>query len=550
MALAPCNRRFFAETTLQGKVVLTVHLPMKKFDVPHLSIARWALLVLLVTSVSAFAQTTIWTDATGDWFTAANWSAGVPDSSTTAQINNGGTAQIMASGAAANLVELGIATGDVGTLSVSGTGTLQGGGAIDIGENGSGTLNITKGGTVSDSDATVGTGSGSTGTALVDGPGSTWSHDGAITIGENAKATGTLTISNGGTMSTGGTGAGSIIGHNPTSSGTVNVTGAGSTWINSAALTLSDAGGVGILNIVDGGVVSSGDSILGTFSGGGTVTLNGTGSTWTITGDLSVGDVFGGHGTVSISQGSQISSTNGFIGDGSGSNGTVEVAGANATWNNSGNVYVGGNSTGAVGTGDLHLFNNGNVGAAAVTVWSTGRLTGKGFVQAALVTNHGTLTPDSIISITGDLTFDSAAIMSATVMPDAAGSVIVGGTAGLDGNLNVTLTGGPFIVGMQYTLLLATGGLNGTTFANISITAPAGVTAQVTYDTNDVLLTIESSGTPTPTPTASPTVTPTVSPTATPTPTATTTPSATPRQTPTPRFVPTPRPRPTPPPRP
>jgi T5SS/PEP-CTERM-associated repeat protein len=533
---------------------------MKKFDVahsfvarsPYRSVARWALIVLFVTSVSAFAQTTIWTDATGDWFTAANWSAGVPDSSTTAQINNGGTAQIMAAGAAASLVELGVAAGDMGTLSVSGVGTLLDGGALTVGENGTGTLNITKGGAVSDSDATVGSGSGSTGAALVDGPGSTWSHDGAIIIGDNANATGTLTISNGGTTSTGGTGAGSVIGHNPKSSGTVNVSGAGSTWINSAALALSDAGGVGILNILDGGVVSSGDSILGTFDGGGTVTLNGTGSTWTISGDLSVGDVFGGHGTVSISQGSQISSTNGFIGNGSSSNGTVEIAGANATWTNSGNVYVGGDASGAVGTGDLHLFNNGNVDAAGVTVWSTGRLTGKGFVQAALVTNHGTLTPDSIISISGDLTFDSAAIMSATVMPDAAGNVMVGGTAGLDGNLNVTLTGGPFIVGMQYTLLTASGGLNGTTFANVSITAPAGVTAQVTYDTNDIVLTILSSGTPTPTPSASPTVTPTVSPTVTPTPTATatTTPSATPRQTPTPRFVPTPRPRPTPPPRP
>src|SRR6266513_1634498 len=106
---------------------------MKKFDIAHLpvprspyrSLARWALLTLLATSVPAFAQTTVWTDATGDWFTATNWSAGVPDSSTTAQINNGGTAQRMASGAAANLVELGVVAGDVGTLSVSGTGILQ-----------------------------------------------------------------------------------------------------------------------------------------------------------------------------------------------------------------------------------------------------------------------------------------------------------------------------------------------------------------------------------------------------------------------------------------
>ena len=37
---------------------------------------------------------TIWNAQTGDWFQPANWSDGVPDSATDAQINNGGTAQI------------------------------------------------------------------------------------------------------------------------------------------------------------------------------------------------------------------------------------------------------------------------------------------------------------------------------------------------------------------------------------------------------------------------------------------------------------------------
>jgi T5SS/PEP-CTERM-associated repeat protein len=416
---------------------------------PYRSLARWALLALLVTSMPAFAQTTIWVDATGDWFTAANWSAGVPDSGTTAQINNGGTAQIMATDAAASEVDLGVAAGDVGTLSVSGGGTL---GPMNIGESGTGTLNIT-----------------------------------------------------------------------------------------------------------GGGVLSSGDSVLGTFSGSGTVTVNGRGSTWTISGDLSVGSGSGGIGMVTINEGGQVTSDNGFIGNGSASNGTVTVAGGNAAWNNSGNVYVGGDASGAVGTGELHLLNAATVRAASVTVWSTGFLTGNGFVEAG-VANDGTLAPNPIISITGDLSFDPAAIMSTTVMPAIADEVMVAGIAGLDGNLDVTLTGGPFIVGMQYTLLTATGGLNGTTFANVSITAPAGVTAQATYDTNDVFLTIESAPSPTPTPTGtvsptptattSPTPTPTVTISPTPTATATTTPSATPRQTPTPRIGPTPRPRPTPPPRP
>ena len=537
---------------------------MKKFDTTdlfaphsrHRSVVLWPLLALLVAAVPAFGQTTVWTDATGDWFAAGNWSAGVPDSSTTAQINNGGTAQIMSSGATASEVDLGVLAGDAGTLSIFDTGNLQDGGAMNIGQAGAGTLNITNGGSVSDASATVGASSGSIGVALIDGAGSTWSHDAGITVGGNAKGTGTITISGGGNMSSGGTGAGSTIGHNPTSSGTVNVTGAGSTWTNQASLTLSDAGGDAFLNVTSGGVVSNGDATLGAFSAHTFVTVDGTGSTWTISGDLSVGHLFGGVGTVSISQGGQVTNTNGFIADGSSSTGHVDVAGANSSWINSGNVFVGGNASGAVGTGDLHLVNNATVSAAAVTVWSTGLLTGKGFVEAAEVMNHGTLSSNLIMSISGDLTFDSTATMLSSVTPNTADIVMVTGTAALDGNLNVTLTGSPFIAGMQYTLLLANGGLNGTTFSNVSITAPAGVNAQVTYDTNDVFLVIKSGGTPTPTPTGtpSPTTTPsgTPSPTATPsgTPSPTATPSSTPRMTPTPRPALTPRPRPTPPPRP
>src|SRR2546423_7847702 len=129
------------------------------------------------------------------------------------------------------------------------------------------------------------------------------------------------------------------------------------------------------------------------------------------------------------------------------------------------------------------------------------------------------------MSMGGDLTFDSTATMLSSVTPDTADIVMVKGTAALDGTLNVTLTGGPFIVGMQYTVLLANGGLNGTTFSNVLITAPPGVEAHVTYDTNHVYLVIDSSGTPTPTPCGTASPTPTATATSTPTATATATPS-------------------------
>ena len=96
----------------------------------HGTIARWALFALLVASAPAFAQTTVWTDGTGNWFTPANWSAGVPNANTDALINNGGNAQITSSGAAAGEVEIGVGVQDSGTLSTSGSGDLQDGGLL------------------------------------------------------------------------------------------------------------------------------------------------------------------------------------------------------------------------------------------------------------------------------------------------------------------------------------------------------------------------------------------------------------------------------------
>src|SRR5581483_6127922 len=80
----------------------------------------------LLVALSAFVQSvgiaqTVWTDGSGDWFVGTNWSAGVPNSSTQAQINNGGTAQITTTGAAAASILLGWNdVSELGTLNISG----------------------------------------------------------------------------------------------------------------------------------------------------------------------------------------------------------------------------------------------------------------------------------------------------------------------------------------------------------------------------------------------------------------------------------------------
>lgn len=138
---------------------------------------------------------TVWIDGTGDWFNSSNWSAGVPNSSTIAQINNSGTAQISSGTAAASQVELGIAVGDVGTLSTSGSGSLQDEGTMYVGEQGTGTLSITAGASVSSYVFTLGQSPGSNGTAMVSGPGSTWTNLNFCFVGSDG--TGTLNMTNG-----------------------------------------------------------------------------------------------------------------------------------------------------------------------------------------------------------------------------------------------------------------------------------------------------------------------------------------------------------------
>src|SRR4051812_21733761 len=102
---------------MRNSLTLYSHLPWQNYR----TVTRWAVVAFLVVAAPVFGQNTVWTDGTGNWFNGSNWSAGVPNANTTALINNGGTAQIMSSGAAAGEVEIGVGAQDTGTLSTSGS---------------------------------------------------------------------------------------------------------------------------------------------------------------------------------------------------------------------------------------------------------------------------------------------------------------------------------------------------------------------------------------------------------------------------------------------
>jgi autotransporter-associated beta strand protein len=85
----------------------------------RLNLRLLATAALLLPATSALAQTTLWTGNTGSWFSAGNWSAGVPGPGSDAQVASG-TAQIAAS------------TGTIQSLTVWGSSTvdLQAGGTL------------------------------------------------------------------------------------------------------------------------------------------------------------------------------------------------------------------------------------------------------------------------------------------------------------------------------------------------------------------------------------------------------------------------------------
>src|SRR4029077_4297800 len=129
-------------------------------------------------SVSTYAQTN-WTGAfSNGWFNPGNWSAGVPNALTSANID----------------------TVTPNSTEVRGAGTTALN--LSVGVNGIGMLVIQNGGTLTDVLGAVGNLPGSLGAVTVSGTGSTWTNIGNVVVG--GLGTGTLIIQNGGTVNSGG----------------------------------------------------------------------------------------------------------------------------------------------------------------------------------------------------------------------------------------------------------------------------------------------------------------------------------------------------------
>jgi len=351
------------------------------------------LAALIAVSSSAQAQTS-WTGSVStDWFMAGNWSAGLPGPAQDVELNTVTTnpTVINVPGAAAQNLTIGVDS--VGQLAIMGGGTVTNGGFaligqvagsqgmvtvtgpgstwtsndyLSVGEGGTGHLTIANGGAVTAFEGSVGYAAGSQGTVIVTGPGSTWTNSNELWVGQSG--TGHLTIANGGAV----TAYQGYVGFDPGAQGTVTVTGPGSTWINSDALTVGGSGH-GQLTVADGGTVSSSDGLLGAFADSrGMATVTGPGSTWTNSTALLVG--LYGNGQLTVANGGAVSSFVGFLGYDTTAQGTAIVTGPGSRWTNNDFLVVG-----LAGTGQLTIADGGQVNAGgpvgiAMLPGSTGAL--------------------------------------------------------------------------------------------------------------------------------------------------------------------------------
>lgn len=279
--------------------------------------------------------------------------------------------------------------GSTGSVEVTGPGSIwNAGNRMFIGHEGDGSLKITDGGVVTTATmARVGAGTTATGYVEVSGAGSRWELGDLLDIATNGP--GTMIISDGGVVT-------SRYGQLNGSLGLVEVTGTGSRWDNIDSLNVGRyTGSDGTLNISNGGTVTNSVGYVGNMAGAtGRVNISGVGSSWLNSSLLMVGT--SGDGSVVVSDGGNLSSTGSYVGFISGSKGEVLVTGANSNWTNIGDIrfaeYGGNasltiNNSGTVQTDGLTIANDAtstgvlNIGSAAGYA-----ATSAGYINTPLIT--------------------------------------------------------------------------------------------------------------------------------------------------------------------
>jgi T5SS/PEP-CTERM-associated repeat protein/autotransporter-associated beta strand protein len=321
-----------------------------------------------------------WTGAvSSDWFTAGNWSGGVPtiaDPSVFVFIENNGVPNAPVVGSPGAFA-LNLIVGNV---------------------NGPGSLSVLNGGTLHTLTSSI---SGfSNGAAVVSGAGSAWITDGSFSVG--AVGTGTLSVANSGAVSSQGLfvgqfGAGSVIiggggtvtadsvtlaqrsgstgtlaigaasGQAAAAPGTLNApsvlfgTGTGTLVFNHTSSNYTFAptiSGPGSVRVEAGTTIFTAANSYsnGTSIAGGTLEVSGPNGGISSGNDVSVGTLAGSTGTFNVTNGGKVTDGNGLLGNVAGATGNATVTGAGSNWTSTAFFAVGN-----TGNGSLTIENGGTV---------------------------------------------------------------------------------------------------------------------------------------------------------------------------------------------
>jgi autotransporter-associated beta strand protein/T5SS/PEP-CTERM-associated repeat protein len=359
-----------------------------------------------------------------------------------------------------------------------------------------GTLTITNGATVSSTYGTVGTSNTTVTVSIGGGTGtSTWTCSQSLDVGSQTNDS--MTITGGGVVSS----TFSYIGSAPGNIGTVTVGGGtgAATW-NSGALSVG-LSGTGTLTINSGGTV-----VASALNGGNaTSSVNFNGGTLSITATdnaINILKLQAGGGTIQVPNAGTTFTIDGVISDFTSGAGGLTKTGVGTLALTAANTYTGGttisagtlqvtNTSGSgTGSGAVSVKNGGTLGGGGTTVGSAGIISGLVTVQSGGHIAPGNAGP-GILNLKGGVTFNSGSTLDIELNSATLGSgydqLKVTGTAALNGNLNVTLGFTPLSTD-TFTVVSATT-VTGT-FANTpgNHLTLSGGTFDVVYGSNFVTL--------------------------------------------------------------
>ena len=355
------------------------------------------------------------------------YTAGTTGSEGTLTVAAGG---LLTSSSGLGQLRVGERAGDVGNVAVQGTvSNLY---ELHSGVNGTGTVAVSAGGQMFVTEAQVAVYDGSEGYLNVAGTGTAVTISGLLRVGYEGDAE--VNITDGGTMTSGTT----YISYKAQSTSVVTVNGSGSTWTvagTSPGIYVGYAG-TGVLNVEAGGQLSGDDISIGAEAGSsGTMTVTGSGSTVTYTGVLYTG--YSGNGELTVSDGGQmVSCYDAYLGCDSdaGNTGTVTVTGEGSGWTGVDDLCVG-----YGGTGVLNIEAGGNVGNTDATTIGYS-YDAPDTESAATVTGSGstwTCGGETTVGYEskGSLTIEDGGQMT------VGGAMFLGYSNGIDGTATVTGSG-------------------------------------------------------------------------------------------------------------